>query len=275
MGCPRPSIRACIFDMDGLLINSEDKITSSINQLLEKHGRPPLTRSIRARLMGVPGSTNSDLFHDWAKLPISHEQWALESAKHMRLHFSNCMPMPGAEQLVHNLSRAHSAASGYRMKLALATGAKRQSYEVKTSRPETKRLIDFFPPEQRILGDDLRIPKGRGKPAPDIYLVALQALNSAVSFGEKVILPSECLVFEDSLVGVEAARRAGMRVVWVPHPDLLAEYQDQQKDALATRTGVFQAGDEWQPGEMADDWSETIRILEHFDYERYAIDLSV
>lgn len=225
--------------------------------------------------MGVPGSTNSDMFHDWAKLPISREEWALESAKQMRLYFSNCMPMPGAEQLVYNLSRAHSAASGERIKLALATGAKRQSYEVKTSRPETKRLIDLFPTKHRILGDDSRIPKGRGKPAPDIYLVALQALNSAVSFGEKVILPSECLVFEDSLVGVEAARRAGMRVVWVPHPDLFAEYRDQQKDSLITSTGDFQTGDEWQPGEMPNDWGETIQTLEHFDYERYAIDLSV
>ncbi|EFR00999.1 hypothetical protein MGYG_04001 [Nannizzia gypsea CBS 118893] len=225
--------------------------------------------------MGVSGSTNSDLFHDWAKLPISREQWAYESAQQMRLNFSNCMPMPGAEQLVHNLSRAHSVASGQKIELALATGAKSQSYEVKTSRPETKRLIDFFLPERRILGDDPRIPKGCGKPAPDIYLVALQVLNSAVRPDEKAILPSECLVFEDSLAGFEAARRAGMKVVWVPHPDLLAEYQERQTEALANKTGVLQTGHEWRFERMDNDWEEKILTLENFDYEGYGIDVSV
>ncbi|UKZ83207.1 hypothetical protein TrVFT333_011012 [Trichoderma virens FT-333] len=65
-----PAIRACIFDMDGLLINSEDIITQSTNQLLEKYSRPTFTRSIRAQLMGIPDSTNGDVFHNWAQLPI-------------------------------------------------------------------------------------------------------------------------------------------------------------------------------------------------------------
>ncbi|CAG7989740.1 unnamed protein product [Penicillium nalgiovense] len=59
-----PVIRACIFDMDGLLINTEDLITLSTNQLLQKYGRPAFTRSIRAQLMGVPDSTNGDVFHN-------------------------------------------------------------------------------------------------------------------------------------------------------------------------------------------------------------------
>lgn len=270
-----PMIRACIFDMDGLLINSEDIITLSMNELLEKHGRPPFTSSIRAQLMGIPDSTNGDLFHSWAKLPISREQWTRESAEQMRLHFSNCVPMPGAEKLLYRLSHAHSASSGDRIELALATSAKRESYEVKTSRPETKRLLNFFQADRRILGDDSRVPKGRGKPAPDIYLVALQVLNSAIEPGEKCILPSECLVFEDSVAGIEAGRRAGMRVVWVPHPDVAVEYQDKQKDVLAGRTVMFKVGAEGQLGEIDDGWAESIPTLEHFDYEKYGIDVPV
>ena len=57
------AVRACIFDMDGLLINTEDIITVSTNKLLAKYGRPALTRSIRAQLMGVPDSTNGDIWH--------------------------------------------------------------------------------------------------------------------------------------------------------------------------------------------------------------------
>ncbi|KAL2833317.1 HAD-like domain-containing protein [Aspergillus cavernicola] len=270
-----PAIRGCIFDMDGLLINSEDIITLSTNQLLQKYGRPAFTPSIRAQLMGVPDSTNGDLFHNWARLPIPREQFARESSEQMRLHFPDCKPLPGAEKLLSNLSRARSStSSGDRIELALASSTKSHSYELKTSSPETKRLLSFFQSDRRVLGDDARVRQGRGKPAPDIYLVALQTLNSAADSGEKVILPGECLVFEDSVAGVEAARRAGMRVVWVPHPDVAVEYQARQKDVLAGRMGMNELGDDWQLGEIDDGWAEQIPSLEHFDYEKYGIDVS-
>ncbi|CZS99212.1 uncharacterized protein RCO7_00503 [Rhynchosporium graminicola] len=100
-----PPVRACIFDMDGLLINSEDIITLAINHLLEKRGRPAFTRSIRAQLMGVPDSTNGEVFHEWAKLPIPREQFAHESPE--------------------QITKSHS-------------------YKLQISKPGTKRLLDFF-----------------------------------------------------------------------------------------------------------------------------------
>lgn len=109
-----------------------------------------------------------------------------------------------------------------------------------------------------VTGDDERIPKGRGKPSPDIWLVALQQLNSrrreffsnllyksptktdklneigtesvasvdkTGSDFEKVyndryggdIKPHECLVFEDSFLGIQSAISAKMNHLWVPH----------------------------------------------------------
>ncbi|MBE3048042.1 HAD-IA family hydrolase [Candidatus Bathyarchaeota archaeon] len=268
-----PPIRACIFDMDGLLINSEDMITQSVNLLLERHDRPPLTPSIRAQLMGVPDSTNSDLFHDWAKLPIPREQFAREAAEQTRLHFPNCTPLPGAEDILSCLSRARSTSSGDRIELALASGTKSCTYELKTSRPETKRLLGYFRPDRRVLGDDPRVPSGRGKPAPDIYLVALQALNATAGSGVKPIMPNECLAFEDSPAGVEAARRAGMRVVWVPHPSVAVEYQARQEEILAGISGVDEVGDDSQLGRVDDGWAETIPSLGHFGYGRYGIEV--
>lgn len=260
--------------MDGLLINSEDIITLSTNQLLEKYKRPPFDRSIRAQLMGMPDSTNSDTFHNWANLSISREQFARESTENMRRHFPTCKPLPGAEKILSILSQARSAFSGSRIELALASSTKSHSYELKTSRPETKRLLGFFPPDKRVLGDDPRVRRGRGKPAPDIYLVALQSLNSAAAVcGAKPILPHECLVFEDSVVGVEAGRRAGMRVVWVPHPDVAVEYQERQKEVLAGRMGLIEIGDEAQLGELDDGWAESIPSLEDLDYEKYGIEI--
>ena len=259
--------------MDGLLINSEDAITLCINHLLEKYGRPAIPRSIRVQLMGVPDSTNGDVFHNWAQLPISREQFARECSEQMRLRFPDCVPLPGAEKLLSELSRASSISLGTRIQLALASSTKSQSYELKISRPETKRVLDFFPTERRVLGDDPRVTKGRGKPAPDIYLVALQTLNSTADTGARPIMPNECLVFEDSIAGVEAGRRAGMRVVWVPHPDVAIEYHARQKDVLAGRMGLIDIGDDWQLGQIDDGWAESIPSLENFNCNHYGINV--
>ncbi|KAH8431049.1 putative HAD superfamily hydrolase [Aspergillus melleus] len=260
--------------MDGLLINSEDIITESTNKILQKYGRPAFNPSIRAKLMGIPDSTNGDVFHNWANLPISREDFARESKEQMRLHFPNCTPLPGSEKLLSTLSRAQSAASGGKIELALASTTKSSTYELKISRPETRYLLDFFESSRRILGDDPRIGEGRSKPAPDMYLLALKVLNEAITqSGAKPISPSECLVFEDSVIGVEAGRRAGMRVVWVPHPDVSLEYETRQKEVLAGRTGLIEIGDEWQLGEIDDGWAEGISSLESFDYDKYGINV--
>ncbi len=139
-----------------------------------------------------------------------------------------------------------------------------------------------------MLGDDARIPPGKGKPAPDIYLLALETINSGLrKKGKKEIKREECLVFEDSVPGVEAGRRAGMRVVWCPHPKLLKEYRGREKEVLA---GLANGGGDEQvkevmeeaavggegkgrgwPGKKDDGWAELIPSLEGFQYSRYGI----
>lgn len=94
--------------------------------------------------MGIPDSTNGDVFHNWANLPISREQFARESRERMHMLFPSCEPLPGAEKLLSNLNRACSASSGDKMELALASSTKSHSYELKMSRLETKWLLDSF-----------------------------------------------------------------------------------------------------------------------------------
>lgn len=121
----------------------------------------------------------------------------------------------------------------------------------------------------RVLGDDPRIPKGRGKPAPDIYLLALETINKKLrAAGEVEIRPEECLVFEDSVPGVEAGIRAGMRVVWCPHPELLKICTGREREVLA---GVASGSgyDGQRRGE--DGWAVLVETLENFDYARYGI----
>ncbi|KAI0024544.1 HAD-like protein [Xylariomycetidae sp. FL0641] len=265
-----PPIRACLFDMDGLLINTEDLYTKCCDIVLEKYGKPGLPWSVKAQLMGIPGASNGDTFHKWAQLPISREQFKEEQAEQQRIHFPECQPLPGVEKLLSDLKRAKTK-DGHPMQTALATSSERYNFEVKTSRPGTKAVLDLIPKEHRVMGDDPRVQHGRGKPAPDIYLVALKSLNDSLPEGEPKITPKECLVFEDSVLGVEAGRRAGMRVVWVPHPGLAAEYKGQEKEVLAGKTSLYPIGDDHQRGNIDDGWAELLSDLTNFPYEHYGI----
>ncbi|KAI0007390.1 HAD-like protein [Xylariaceae sp. FL0662B] len=265
-----PPIRACLFDMDGLLINTEDLYTLCADIVLTKHGRPRLPWSIKAQLMGIPGSSTGDIFHNWAQLPISREQFQTEQAQQHRIHFPECKPLPGVEKLLRHLKAARNTA-GLPIEIALASSSERRNYEMKTARAGTRAVLDLIPENHRVLGDDPRVRQGRGKPAPDIYLLALKSINDSLPEGVPAIAPHECLVFEDSVLGVEAGRRAGMRALWVPHPGLAAEYKGQEKQVLAGRTALLPIGDDHQLGTVDDGWAEQLASLEDFPYSKFGI----
>ena len=231
-------------------------------------------------------SQASRIFREWAQLPLSEQEFQAKQQALQEKHFPSTRPLPGAGKLLTTLA----ATSGPHIQLALATSSHRYNFNLKT-----EHLQDFFsafPPDHKILGDDPRIPAGRGKPAPDIYLVALEAVNKTLrAAGEKEIFPEECLVFEDSVPGVESGRRAGMQVVWCPHQCLLTEYTGREQDVLAGLTGEHK-GDEGQdaaaasqpsaertharvrgrPGEISDGWGLLVKSLVDFPYERYGIE---
>jgi pseudouridine-5'-monophosphatase len=191
-----------------------------------------------------------------------------EFAHLQREAFPTTKPLPGVEKLLGDLSQAKTE-KGDRVHIALATSSHEANFKLKTG--HLQELFSVFEGHRRVLGDDERIPKGRGKPAPDIYLLALQTINASLAPGEKEIVPEECLVFEDSVPGVEAGRRAGMRVAWVPHPELYTEYEGREKEVLAGRTGEGGEVDLYQLGSVDDGWADYLENLVEFPYERFGI----
>lgn len=269
-------MRACIFDLDGLLINTEDIYKSCADTLLARHGRPPLPWSLKAQLMGVAGSSTGDTFHAWAQLPISREQYALEQDAEQAKMFPLCEPLPGAVRLLETLTGkkvggGEGEGTGV-AEVALASGSQSKTYRLKEGNPETRAFMDLIPEERRVLADSpsMVASNARAKPAPDVFLTALDTINASLPEDQK-ITPAECLVFEDGVPGVEAGRRAGMRVVWVPHPGLAKELAGREGEVLAGRTGMVPIGDEGQLGEVGDGWAEQLGSLEEFDYAKYGI----
>lgn len=268
--------------MDGLLLDTEDIYTLCINLLLEKYGRPNLPWSIKAQLQGRPGPSANEIFHKWAQLPISNEDYLRQYSALQAQHFPAAKPLPGVEKLLGDLGRtrwwdlaesdktAVPGAKPKRVHIALATSSNSGNFRIKTA--HLGELFSVFETPRRVLGDDTRIQPGRGKPLPDIYLLALKTVNETLAEGEKPITPEECLVFEDSVPGVEAGRRAGMRVVWCPHPMLKQEYAGRDDEILAGRMGAAgEAVDVHQLGEIGDGWADYYLDLQNFPYEKYGI----
>ncbi|KAF8450116.1 putative haloacid-halidohydrolase [Terfezia claveryi] len=259
-------IRACLFDMDGLLINSEDLYSQVTNTILAELDRPMLPWSIKAKLQGRSAHFSIALLMQWANLPISTSEWCARSDALQRELFPSSTPLPGVIDLLQTLLTAG-------VEIAVATSSHSSNYAYKTSHLQ-KELFDFFPPGQIIKGDDPRITHGRGKPAPDIYLLALETINARRrAEGKDEIEPREALVFEDAVPGVEAGRRAGMRVVWVPHEELLGEYKGREEEVLAGLCQEYVEGEikGGKPGVLEDGWGELRSTLVGFDYERYGI----
>jgi pseudouridine-5'-monophosphatase len=92
--------------------------------------------------------------------------------------------------------------------MAVATSSERTLYDLKTA---SHAWFDAF--DAVVCGDDPRVLAR--KPAPDIFLVAAAELRAS---------PEQCLVFEDSPAGVEAALAAGMRVIAMPDPNVGREH---------------------------------------------------
>lgn len=265
--------------MDGLLLDTEDLYTHCNNVILRECDRPDLPWNIKAQLQGRPGPEAGEIFHAWAQLPIPRAEYTRKLTELQRKHFPSAQPLPGVPELLKTLHERG-------VQLALATSSHTVNFRLKAS--HLKALFKYFPEEQKVLGDDPRIPPGKGKPAPDIYLLALETINHRLrKKGEKEIRKEECLVFEDSVPGVEAGRRAGMRVVWCPHRELLKEYKGREKEVLA---GLANGGGDQQvkdvmqeaavggegkgrgwPGRRDDGWAELLRSMEGFSHETYGI----
>ncbi|KAF7559262.1 hypothetical protein G7046_g4889 [Stylonectria norvegica] len=273
-----PPVRACLFDMDGLLLDTEDIYTLCINIVLEKYGKPMMPWSIKARLQGRPGPAANKIFHEWAQLPISAEEYLAENTELQKKLFPTTKPLSGVPELLGHLGRTRywevkkPAAEGkepHRVHIALATSSHLGNFQVKTN--HLQDLFSIFPSQRRVLGDDTRLQPGRGKPLPDIFLLALKTINDSLPANETPIKPEECLVFEDSVPGVEAGRRAGMRVIWCPHPMLKKEYNGREEEVLAGRTGEAGDVDVHQLGEINDGWAEYMLNLVDFPYEKFGI----
>jgi beta-phosphoglucomutase family hydrolase len=182
--------RGVIFDMDGVLIDSGAHHRAAWAALLEDEGVPCTDTAWRLTI-GRPAEEAAALILGRTLAPEEARRLAERKRAHYtRLVARGVQAIPGVSAFVAELERLG-------VKRAVATSA---------TRSDVQRLLDELGLRERfdvvVAADDVRW----GKPNPEVYLRAAEGL---------ALRTSECLVFEDALVGVHAARNAGMRVIGV------------------------------------------------------------
>ena len=182
-----------IYDCDGLLLDTE-RLNWQVNQTIASRYDKVFNETIHRQIIGRTASDSAQIMIELLSLPLTQDDYLQQRYELVTDLYPTAQPLPGAKILTE-----HFAAHG--IPQAIATSSIRQRFNQKFVRHQSwMRLFDCI-----VTGDDKAI--NHGKPAPDTFLVTAERLEAA---------PINCLVFEDSLAGVVAAKQAGMAVVAVP-----------------------------------------------------------
>jgi beta-phosphoglucomutase len=183
--------RAVIFDMDGVLVDSGAHHRQAWRAVLHELGVAPAQAEFWRLTIGRP-SVEAVPFLLGRATPYD-EAYRVAARKHDHYRRLSREGPPA----VRGVATFVSALAAQGVPRAVATSA---------ARWDADRLLRLVGLRDRfdvlVAAEDVR----RGKPDPEVYVLAAQGLG---------VPPAHCLVFEDAVVGVQAARRAGMRVIGV------------------------------------------------------------
>ena len=186
-------IEAVIFDLDGVLLDSEQVWDRARREVVQQAGGTWLPGSTEA-MQGMSSREWSVYLRDRLGVELSADEINNRVVARVLMLYDESLPLlPGATDAVERM------AASWRLGLASSS-----------NRPVIDLVLDLadLAPFFDVTVSSEEVP--RGKPAPDVYLEAARRLG---------VIPSSCAVIEDSANGIRAGVSAGMRVIAIPNPE--------------------------------------------------------
>ena len=199
---PRAVIEAVIFDLDGVLLDSEQVWDEAREQLANERGGR-WHENAQRDMMGMSSLEWSRYMHETIGLPEPPEEISREVVERLAKLYRQHLPvLPGAREAVERLAT--------RWPLGLASSSNRELIDLVLELMGVAHLFRATVSSEEV---------ARGKPAPDVYLEAARRLG---------VDPTHAAAIEDSENGIRAAKAAGMRVLAIPN-----EHFPPAEEALA------------------------------------------
>ena len=210
-------IKAVVFDMDGVIFDSERAVMQCWKEVASRHNIPDIEKAILA-CTGTTMVRTREIMLNLYGTDFPYDEYARESSAifHSRYDGGRLPMKQGVKELLTFLKE-------HNKKIALASSTRQQ---VVTDELRDAGIIEYF--DRIICGDMV----SRSKPAPDIFLKACEELN---------ISPSDSYAIEDSYNGIRAAHAGGLHPIMVP--DLLPADEEMQSLAeivLPSLTSVME-----------------------------------
>ena len=184
-------IEAVVFDLDGVIVDSEQVWDDVREQLAHERGGT-WHDGAQADMMGMSSPEWSRYMHERIGLAESPEEINDEVVARMRERYRESLPLiDGAVDAVRRLAGEFT--------LAVASSSNRSLIEVVLEQAGLRELFAVVVSSEEV---------ARGKPAPDVYVEAARRL---------AVEPARCAAIEDSSNGIRAAHAAGMRVIAIPN----------------------------------------------------------
>ena len=211
---------AVVFDLDGVLIESEHVWDAAREALVRERGGTWDERAT-TDMMGMSSKEWSSYMHDRLSVPMTPAEINDDVVRRVAAAYEEHVPLlPHAVETVREL--------GGRWRLGVASSSNRPIIELVLDRSELTECFAAVVSSEEV---------ANGKPAPDVYLAAAKQLD---------VEPAECVAVEDSSNGIKAAIAAGMRTIAVPNRQFRPD-----DDVLATATAVVPSLDEVTPDLVA------------------------
>jgi len=180
------TIKAVLFDMDGVLIDAKEWHYESLNRALELFGMPISRFDHLTAFDGLPTRKKLEMLTLDRGLPIQLHEFLNEMKQRytMEIVHTQCRP-----KFVHEYALSSLKASGYR--LAVCSNSVRASVKTMMQKAELDKYLDLM-----VSNEDV----SKGKPDPEMYIKAMKHFK---------LEPNECLIVEDNENGIKAAQSSG------------------------------------------------------------------